>query len=206
MRVITTPALGRWTAKDPISFSGGDTNLYGYVLNDPVNMADPAGLEGDCICQNAAWNAAWGFLDRAHEIVLGPVIWPIGATQAVAGYAVGANTFGHAVRMGISAVTGTPSSVDSNSGAFLGGVLGADVAAAIASGRLGASAELAKVVNAARDGKSRTAGSGGRKTGRAKSAASGKTRERSSRRCRKAQSSRWGGLRPRGGRGSRGKY
>ena len=81
---------GRWTAKDPISFSGGDTNLYGYVLNDPVNMVDPAGLEGDCICQNAAWNAAWGFLDRAHEIVLGPVIWPIGASQAIAGYAVGA--------------------------------------------------------------------------------------------------------------------
>ena len=143
-------STGRWTAKDPISFSGGDTNLYGYVLNDPVNMVDPAGLEGDCICQNA-WNAAWGFLDRAHEIVLGPVIWPIGATQAVAGYAVGANTFGHAVRMGISAVTGTPSSVDSNSGAFLGGVVGADVAAGLASGRFGASAELAKVVNAARE-------------------------------------------------------
>jgi len=28
---------GRWTAKDPIRFGGGDTNLYGYVLGDPVN-------------------------------------------------------------------------------------------------------------------------------------------------------------------------
>jgi len=36
---------GRWTAKDPISFAGGDTNLYGYVLNDPVNWLDPWGLE-----------------------------------------------------------------------------------------------------------------------------------------------------------------
>ena len=36
---------GRWTAKDPIRFAGGDTNLYGYVLNDPVNWVDPAGLE-----------------------------------------------------------------------------------------------------------------------------------------------------------------
>jgi RHS repeat-associated protein len=36
---------GRWTAKDPILFSGGDTNLYGYVLNDPVNWLDPWGLE-----------------------------------------------------------------------------------------------------------------------------------------------------------------
>jgi len=39
---------GRWTAKDPILFGGGDTNLYGYVLNDPVNMVDPSGLAGEC--------------------------------------------------------------------------------------------------------------------------------------------------------------
>jgi RHS repeat-associated protein len=38
------PVVGRWTAKDPISFAGGDTNLYGYVLNDPVNSIDPSGL------------------------------------------------------------------------------------------------------------------------------------------------------------------
>ena len=36
---------GKWTAKDPIRFSGGDVNLYGYVLNDPVNFVDPEGLE-----------------------------------------------------------------------------------------------------------------------------------------------------------------
>ena len=36
---------GKWTAKDPIGFTGGDTNLYGYVLNDPVNWIDPWGLE-----------------------------------------------------------------------------------------------------------------------------------------------------------------
>jgi RHS repeat-associated protein len=35
---------GRWTSKDPIRFAGGDTNLYGYVLNDPVNWVDPEGL------------------------------------------------------------------------------------------------------------------------------------------------------------------
>ena len=37
-------ATGRWTAKDPILFEGGNTNLYGYVLNDPVNLVDPLGL------------------------------------------------------------------------------------------------------------------------------------------------------------------
>ncbi len=35
--------VGRWTAKDPILFRGGDTNLYGYVLQDPVNYIDPTG-------------------------------------------------------------------------------------------------------------------------------------------------------------------
>ncbi|MDZ4349277.1 MAG: RHS repeat-associated core domain-containing protein [Xanthomonadaceae bacterium] len=33
----------RWTAKDPIGFGGGDPNLYGYVLLDPVNLSDPDG-------------------------------------------------------------------------------------------------------------------------------------------------------------------
>ena len=34
---------GKWTAKDPIDFEGGDSNLYGYVLGDPVNFVDPTG-------------------------------------------------------------------------------------------------------------------------------------------------------------------
>jgi len=35
---------GKWTAKDPIGFGGGDSNLYGYVLGDPVGGIDPSGL------------------------------------------------------------------------------------------------------------------------------------------------------------------
>ena len=35
---------GRWTARDPIGFAGGDTNLFGYVSNDPINFVDPDGL------------------------------------------------------------------------------------------------------------------------------------------------------------------
>ena len=38
------PLTGKWTAKDPIDFSGGDSNLYGYVLGDPVGFIDPEGL------------------------------------------------------------------------------------------------------------------------------------------------------------------
>ena len=37
------PVVGRWTTKDPIRFDGG-FNLYGYVLNDPVNLIDVDGL------------------------------------------------------------------------------------------------------------------------------------------------------------------
>ncbi|MGH8538646.1 MAG: RHS repeat-associated core domain-containing protein, partial [Gammaproteobacteria bacterium] len=37
------PETGRWTAKDPIRFAGGNTNLYGYVVNDPVNFIDLTG-------------------------------------------------------------------------------------------------------------------------------------------------------------------
>ncbi|MDR2033587.1 MAG: RHS repeat-associated core domain-containing protein, partial [Helicobacteraceae bacterium] len=37
------PFTGRWTAKDPIDFNGGSSNLYGYVGNDPINYVDPTG-------------------------------------------------------------------------------------------------------------------------------------------------------------------
>jgi RHS repeat-associated protein len=37
------PETGRWTAMDPIRFKGGDTSLYVYSLNDPINWNDPSG-------------------------------------------------------------------------------------------------------------------------------------------------------------------
>jgi RHS repeat-associated protein len=36
---------GRWTAKDPILFSGGQLNLYAYVRNDPINLLDSDGKD-----------------------------------------------------------------------------------------------------------------------------------------------------------------
>jgi RHS repeat-associated protein len=39
-----SPELGRFVAKDPIDFAGGDTNLYAYVMNDPINLTDRYGL------------------------------------------------------------------------------------------------------------------------------------------------------------------
>lgn len=38
------PTLGRFITSDPIGFLSGDTNLYRYVGNDPINFVDPLGL------------------------------------------------------------------------------------------------------------------------------------------------------------------
>ena len=35
---------GRWTAKDPLGFLAGSTNLYSYIDGDPVSLVDPSGL------------------------------------------------------------------------------------------------------------------------------------------------------------------
>jgi RHS repeat-associated protein len=37
------PFDGRWTSQDPLSFAAGDTNLYRYVFNDPLDAIDPTG-------------------------------------------------------------------------------------------------------------------------------------------------------------------
>jgi RHS repeat-associated protein len=38
------PRLQRFLAEDPIRFSGGNVNLYGYVLNNPLSLIDALGL------------------------------------------------------------------------------------------------------------------------------------------------------------------
>jgi RHS repeat-associated protein len=38
-------STGRWTSKDPIRFDGGDSDLFAYSGNDPVNSADPNGTK-----------------------------------------------------------------------------------------------------------------------------------------------------------------
>ncbi|WP_434113447.1 PKD domain-containing protein [Methylocaldum sp. GT1TLB] len=65
------PETGRWTTKDPIRFAGGDTNLYGYVLNDPVNWIDSDGQLFQQIAAAvvviAAGKAIYDFIDAYSE-------------------------------------------------------------------------------------------------------------------------------------------
>jgi len=59
------PETGRWTAKDPIKFNGGDSNLYGYILNDPINGIDANGLLNPVKALVGVANATWGIVDMA---------------------------------------------------------------------------------------------------------------------------------------------
>ena len=58
------PESGRWTSKDPIGFEGGDENLYGYALSDPINLIDPHGLEWIDTALESAANFSAGFGDE----------------------------------------------------------------------------------------------------------------------------------------------
>ncbi|WP_197490104.1 RHS repeat domain-containing protein [Rheinheimera sp. SA_1] len=71
------PETGRWTARDPIGFAGGDTNLYGYVLGDPVNFMDRGGMAGMDWLWGAIYNATGG------------ATLPQGAVDAAAGFGDG---------------------------------------------------------------------------------------------------------------------
>lgn len=60
---------GRWTAKDPIRFAGGDTNLYAYVGNDPVNFVDPFGLIKDSVTGALLSSAARGDWPKVNMLL-----------------------------------------------------------------------------------------------------------------------------------------
>ena len=56
------PDTGRFTALDPLGNAGGDSDWYGYCLDDPVNLADPEGLAG-----TSAWGAFMDWLVPSAE-------------------------------------------------------------------------------------------------------------------------------------------
>jgi RHS repeat-associated protein len=80
------PEVGRWTAKDPIGFAGGDTDLYGYCLSDPVNIVDALGLFNYAKAAVSIGNAAIaGFTAASGAIKIGIATALLPATATIVG-------------------------------------------------------------------------------------------------------------------------
>ncbi|CAA6803997.1 MAG: Odd Oz/ten-m homolog 4 [uncultured Sulfurovum sp.] len=88
---------GKWMAKDPIDFAGGDSNLYGYVLQDPVSGVDPSGLFLANLI-GATINLGFeGYIQyQAGELNVGRLLVAAG-TGALGGFG---STFGRAIGFG----------------------------------------------------------------------------------------------------------
>jgi RHS repeat-associated protein len=62
------PETGRFTARDPIGFAGGDTNTYRYALNQPHRLSDPTGhafwvpIIATAVISGALSTGVYGFL------------------------------------------------------------------------------------------------------------------------------------------------
>ncbi len=41
------PVIGRFISPDPLGYDGGDVDLYGFCLDDPINFVDRTGLRGE---------------------------------------------------------------------------------------------------------------------------------------------------------------
>lgn len=102
-------STGRWLSKDPILFNGGDTNLYGYVLNDPVNLLDPNGKNPIVFMAGGAFSGgltglATGFFisksctigGRVSDALIGAGIGALGGALAGIGVSVGGSIIGTA--------------------------------------------------------------------------------------------------------------
>jgi hypothetical protein len=81
------PDIGRWTAKDPIGFAAGDTDLYGYCLNDPINWTDPFGLTDNPLPKLPSFSETYpdsGFVAPAADIIAGGIEAGAALTAGVA--------------------------------------------------------------------------------------------------------------------------
>ncbi|MDR2152654.1 MAG: RHS repeat-associated core domain-containing protein [Helicobacteraceae bacterium] len=87
------PFTGRWTAKDPIDFNGGSSNLYAYVGNDPINYIDPDGKLPVWVVPVIYGGLAGGFTNGAMTRLQGGS-WPDAARSFTFGFVAGAATMG----------------------------------------------------------------------------------------------------------------
>ena len=112
------PNTARWTAKDPILLAGGDTDLYGYCLNDPINWVDPWGL----------------YLTPGQRMTVAM----IGTVGGLVGHVVGSAIPGLGTLAGSTIAASVASGI---AAAYLGGDC-ADIANAVITGALSGAAGL----------------------------------------------------------------
>lgn len=126
---------GRWTSKDPLRFGGGDTNLYGYVNENPMFGTDPTGQY--CLSEKAigaiGGAVGGGFSGAIAGLQSGniPAAIALGGLGAaiggVAGYTgtdqIGTATVGGAAAAGTSATTPASSAF----GGLVGGAIAYDL-------------------------------------------------------------------------------
>lgn len=65
------PEAGRWTARDPVLFQGGQTNFYAYAANDPASRYDSSGLgisAGGTLCAGVCAGAKIAFTGEGMSI------------------------------------------------------------------------------------------------------------------------------------------
>jgi len=110
------PASGRWTSKDPIGMFGVEENLYGYVLEDPINLRDWAGLD----VKNCTDHVIWVKDENSDNV------YPVAPGETWVGEQDGlADPIGHPGQVfktvtGVNAVVSSSGGVSTSGGGFKG--------------------------------------------------------------------------------------
>jgi len=73
-----SPDTGRWAARDPILFQGGQGNLYVYCGNSPIELRDISGLKASSPCH---MDSNWHFYLGGRLVSPGASISVTGSAQ-----------------------------------------------------------------------------------------------------------------------------